>query len=111
MMPGVSPDELETALRIVQTLEPAGIAARDLGECLSLQLQALDRDTPGASSRIEIVTQPSGADGGARPDPACSMPCDRTEDELREAIDLIRGLDPRPAPRSALSSRAPSCRT
>src|SRR5688572_4880008 len=41
MAPGVEADEFETALRIVQTLEPAGIAARNLGECLSLQLQAL----------------------------------------------------------------------
>ena len=46
------PGELETALRIVQTLEPSGIAARNLGECLSLQLQALDRARrPAASSR------------------------------------------------------------
>src|ERR1700733_4953397 len=39
---GVQPGELETALRIVQSLEPSGIAARDLAECLSLQLQALE---------------------------------------------------------------------
>src|SRR5579863_9304211 len=31
---GLAPGELETALRIVQTLEPTGIAARDLAECL-----------------------------------------------------------------------------
>src|SRR3984885_9307250 len=36
---GAEPSEIETALRIVQTLEPSGIAARDLGECLALQLQ------------------------------------------------------------------------
>ena len=42
LTPDAEPGELETALRIVQTLEPSGIAARDLGECLSLQLQALD---------------------------------------------------------------------
>src|SRR5215475_14211626 len=41
------PGELETALRIVQTLEPSGVGARDLGECLALQLQSFDADTPG----------------------------------------------------------------
>src|SRR5579872_19859 len=35
--PGIAPGEIETALRIVQTLEPTGIAARSLAECLALQ--------------------------------------------------------------------------
>src|SRR5690348_1473012 len=41
------PGELATALRIVQTLEPTGIGARSLSECLSLQVQALEADEPG----------------------------------------------------------------
>lgn len=40
-----SDEELETALRAVQQLDPPGIAARDLQECLLLQLQALPGDT------------------------------------------------------------------
>src|SRR5262245_22500316 len=56
LAPGaVEPGELETALRIVQTLEPSGIAARSLAECLSLQLQALDRDVPGRDLAIQIT--------------------------------------------------------
>src|SRR6185312_1327952 len=51
----LEPGELETALRIVQTLEPSGIAARSLGECLSLQLQALDRNEPGRAIALDIV--------------------------------------------------------
>src|SRR6185503_17931211 len=47
--------ELETALRIVQTLEPSGIAARNLGECLSLQLQALDHREPCRELALDIV--------------------------------------------------------
>ncbi|MHB8812897.1 MAG: RNA polymerase factor sigma-54, partial [Steroidobacteraceae bacterium] len=39
LAPGAAPGEIETALRIVQTLEPNGIAARSLGECLALQLE------------------------------------------------------------------------
>jgi RNA polymerase sigma-54 factor len=42
--PPASPAELEQALHIVQRLEPAGIGARDLTECLLLQLQAGQHD-------------------------------------------------------------------
>ncbi len=55
LAPGAAPGEIETALRIVQTLEPNGIAARNLGECLALQLEALDRDTPGRSIALDVV--------------------------------------------------------
>src|SRR3954471_364700 len=51
----LEPGELETALRIVQTLEPSGIAARSLGECLSLQLQGMDRNEPGRALAMDIV--------------------------------------------------------
>ena len=55
LAPGAAPGEVETALRIVQTLEPNGIAARSLGECFALQLEAMDRDTPGRSIALEVV--------------------------------------------------------
>ena len=55
LVPGAAASELETALRIVQTLEPTGIAARDLSECLSLQLQAMDRETRGCELALDIV--------------------------------------------------------
>ena len=55
LVPGAPPGEIATALRIVQTLEPSGIAARDLGECLALQLEAMDRETPGRDIAIEVV--------------------------------------------------------
>jgi RNA polymerase sigma-54 factor len=43
---GCTMEEAETALRTVQALDPLGVAARDLRECLSLQLEALEmRDT------------------------------------------------------------------
>ncbi len=41
---GVTRGLLETTLRLVQQLDPAGVGARDLPECLLLQLDALDRD-------------------------------------------------------------------
>src|SRR5207248_4894703 len=52
---GAQPGEVETALRIVQTLEPTGVGARSLGECLALQLQQLEKETPGRELALEIV--------------------------------------------------------
>lgn len=43
----VQPEELAAVLKLVQQLDPPGIAARSLQECLQLQLAALPEDTPG----------------------------------------------------------------
>jgi RNA polymerase sigma-54 factor len=95
MVPGLAPGELETALRIVQTLEPSGIAARNVSECLALQLHAMDHDTPGRTLAINIVQnhlELMAARDHERLRDAASC----TENELRVAIELIRSLDPRP---------------
>lgn len=42
----VEPEELHAALRLVQSLDPVGVGARDLAECLTLQLAVLPPDTP-----------------------------------------------------------------
>ncbi len=92
---GVEPDELDTALRIVQTLEPSGIAARSLGECLWLQLQAMDHETPGRDLAMRVTHDKlelmAARDHGRLRD---ALGC--TEEELRQAVELIRTLDPRP---------------
>jgi RNA polymerase sigma-54 factor len=95
MIDEVAPGELETALRIVQTLEPPGIAARTLAECLYLQLNALEPSTPGrsiamliAQSKLELVA--------ARDHERLRDGLGCSEADLRVAIDLIRSLDPRP---------------
>jgi len=92
---GVLPGELETALRIVQTLEPNGIAARDLAECLSLQLQALDRSLPGHALAVEIAYDKL-AMMAARDHAPLRARLGCTEAQLQAAFELIRGLDPRP---------------
>ena len=93
--PGAEPGELETALRIVQTLEPSGVAARDLGECLSLQLQALDRGVPGRQAALDIVQNKLEL-LAARDNTRLLEALGCSTDQLREAMELIRTLDPRP---------------
>ena len=95
LAPGAAPGEIETALRIVQTLEPSGVAARNLSECLALQLEAMDPDVPGRDVALQAVrhTLPLMA---SRDTARLLETLGCTEEELRTAIDLIRTLDPRP---------------
>jgi len=95
LAPGAPPGEIETALRIVQTLEPSGIAARSLGECLALQLEAMDRVTPGRDIALEVV-QNRLSMMAARDNTRLLDALGCSEDELRLAMELIRSLDPRP---------------
>ncbi len=46
-------EDLQAALKLVQTLEPAGVGARNLRECLLIQLEAIEED-PDASERSRL---------------------------------------------------------
>jgi RNA polymerase sigma-54 factor len=95
LAPGAAPGEIETALRIVQTLEPNGIAARSLGECLALQLEAMDRDTPGRGIALDVVQNRLSL-MAARDNTRLLDALACSEEDLRLALELIRSLDPRP---------------
>jgi RNA polymerase sigma-54 factor len=51
----IDPMELQTALKLIQHLDPPGIGARNLAECLSLQLQTLLADTPHLDIAIAVA--------------------------------------------------------
>ena len=53
----VDPMELQTALRLIQHLDPPGVGARNLAECLSLQLQAMPAETPHRALAISVAEQ------------------------------------------------------
>lgn len=91
----VEPAELLAALKFIQQLEPPGIGARTLQECLLLQLHALPAAAPGRALAIEIVSR--HIDLLARrefPRLQQLVGCDETG--LHTARALIRTLDPRP---------------
>lgn len=48
-------DEVESVLHIIQTFEPAGVGARDLQECLRIQLDHLEEDGRGNPLALAIV--------------------------------------------------------
>ena len=88
-------DDLETALVQLQYLDGPGIGARDLSECLALQLKALPEDTPERDLALRLVTQ--HLDLVAAHDFARikkSLRC--TDDQLRAAQNLILRLNPKP---------------
>src|SRR3546814_606780 len=99
-------DEWEVALRLVQQLGTPGLGARDLAECLTLQLDALPEDTTGRALARRIVTEQIERLG--RCDYAgLSRAFDCSSLEMQQACALIRSLDPRPGGR--YSSVDPSC--
>ena len=94
----VRPDDFLAALRMVQSLDPAGVAARTLDECLCLQLKALPDGTPGREVALKICNGQLPLLGNrewARLQHAVG--CD--EAALHTARALIRSLDPRPGHR------------
>jgi len=91
-------DEIIAVLHRVQRLEPVGVASRDTGECIVIQLRAQPSGTAGkdlalrlardfldlvAANAYEEMLKETGA----------------TSENLKQALELIRGLEPRPGAR------------
>jgi RNA polymerase sigma-54 factor len=87
--------DVERVLALVQSLEPAGVAARSLGECIALQLRQLDRDTPARDIAIRVALEHLDLVAGQqlvllRRQLRCS------ESDLEMALALVRSCHPRP---------------
>ncbi|TYP63332.1 RNA polymerase factor sigma-54 [Stutzerimonas stutzeri] len=92
---GIELDEVEVVLRRIQQFEPAGIGARDLRECLLLQLRQLPERTEWLSEAVRLVSDHLDI-LGARDYSLLMRRMKLKEDELRQIIDLIQSLNPRP---------------
>ena len=91
----VDQDDLAIALQHLQHLEPVGVGARNLAECLSLQLAAMPDDTPQRDAALEIVRH--HLDVLAARDFTRlkrTLKCD--DDCLRIVQKLITSLNPKP---------------
>ena len=85
---------IEAVRQRVMRMDPAGIAARDLAECLSVQLE-LHPESPERELAQHIIT--SEMELLARGDLArLSRRLDADDDELGRAMTLIRSLEPKP---------------
>lgn len=87
--------ELQTALRLVQNLDPPGVGARNLSECLLLQLGIMPEDTPHLALAINVARQHLPALGSRDfTKLRKELGCDETV--LKQVQQLIISLNPRP---------------
>jgi RNA polymerase sigma-54 factor len=88
---GTAPETVEDVVRVLQGFDPVGVAARDLAECLRIQLKAKDRLDPAMDamlSRLDLL---------ARRDMAqLSQLCGVDADDIADMLSEIRGLTPKP---------------
>src|SRR3954469_21186942 len=94
-LPDLELEEVAIALRHVQNLEPTGVAARDIAECLELQLQAMPANTPYRDEAIKLVTKHLDV-LAARDFNKLKRVLDVEEEDLRDIRALILTLDPKP---------------
>ena len=94
----VTADDLAPALRLVQTLEPAGTGARTLQECLLLQLKALPPETSGLPIALELVDKHIVL-LASREFLRLQQLLGCSDTDIHVARTLIRSLDPHPGRR------------
>ncbi|WP_353235899.1 RNA polymerase factor sigma-54 [Diaphorobacter ruginosibacter] len=92
------------ALRLLQSLDPAGVGARNLGECLELQLHGMNQDEEGDPAIIAVALEicRHSLDLLARRDvKRLTQATGASEENTRAAMNLIARLEPRPGRRFA----------
>ncbi len=88
---GVSMDELEDALTVVQMLEPSGVGARSLSECLAIQARDANRFDPCMErllDNLELVARGEVA--------KLKRLCRVDDEDLADMLQEIRSYDPKP---------------
>jgi RNA polymerase sigma-54 factor len=94
-----SAEEVQQALKLIQELDPPGVAARDLRECLLLQLKLVAPDNHLAarivSEHLELLQSRQHKD--------LARTLDRPLPLVERALEVIKTLDPRPGQRYSVS--------
>ncbi len=88
---GATPTEVAQVLAVIQTFDPSGIGARNLTECLAIQLRDLDRYDPAMQAlvaHLELLARRDMA--------ALRKICAVNDEDLVDMIAEIRRLNPKP---------------
>ena len=93
--PDIELDEVEAVLHRIQHFDPIGVGARNLGECLAIQLKQLPTETPWLNETLKLVTQHLDL-LGARDYTQIIRRMKLEEGDLQAMIALIQSLNPRP---------------
>lgn len=88
-------DEVRAVLHIVQSMDPPGIAACDLRECLLIQLNQMPADVPWLNE-ARLVVDKHLQMLAARDYNALVRQTRLSRDDLQQVLDLIQSLNPRP---------------
>lgn len=92
---GHTPEEVEKALQVVQTFDPAGVAARDLGECLYIQLKHLGDENSVAAQMVRHHLKQLQNKQYQEIARALGRPLNT----ILTQLEIIKKLDPRPGQR------------
>ena len=90
-MLGIALAEAETALALVQTLDPTGVGARTLSECIALQAQEADRYDPAMARLIDNLDLIAHGEL-ARVKRMCGV----DDEDFADMLAELRGYDPKP---------------
>jgi RNA polymerase sigma-54 factor len=89
---GYEPDEVQTAIEAVQSLDPIGVGARDLRECLLLQLRFLEVDAP----LVEVIIRDHWDEFMQRKFVPLAKTLGIDMKSLEGIVEIIKHLDPKP---------------
>jgi RNA polymerase sigma-54 factor len=87
----VSQKQVEAVLEVVQTFDPAGVAARDLAECLRLQLEDADQLTPAMDAILNNLEMLARQDMAG-----LAKVAGVAEEEIAPLLQDIQNLNPKP---------------
>jgi RNA polymerase sigma-54 factor len=88
---GTSPADVEAVLEVLQKFDPPGICARNLSECLAIQLRELNRYDPAMQALVEHLDLLAKRDITA-----LRKFCGVDDEDIADMIGEIRRLDPKP---------------
>ncbi|MDZ4371063.1 MAG: RNA polymerase factor sigma-54 [Phenylobacterium sp.] len=88
---GCAEARVEGVLTVIQGFDPVGVAARDLRECLMIQLKDQNRYDPAIGALLDNLPLLAKRDMAA-----LKKICGVDDEDLREMVAEIRGLSPRP---------------
>ena len=103
-MNDISIEEAAAVLNRIQQFDPPGVGARDLGDCLLIQLKQLPDDTPCRESAMKVVEHHIAL-LGSRDFAAIMRKTKLSEAKLQEVIELIQTLNPNPGSSIASGGR------
>lgn len=88
-------EEIETVLEKIQLFDPPGVGARDLKECLLLQLNKMKPSEPGVPIAFRIVDEQFDAFTKKHYE-KIQKELQLSNEELKEAMEVVTGLNPKP---------------